>query len=102
MSATVTRNLTKACADLRRQGYFARSRPIACCQSCGWAEVERHGKRDKAIFYHAQDADLLKETGELWLAWSGDGAEIVEALEKRGLDAEWDGDDATRILVREA
>lgn len=88
-------NLTKAFKNLRRGGYVCKQN-FFCCQSCGRAAITA----DKVIFYHAQDNESLLERGEVWLAWSGDGAHIVEVLEQHGLDCEWDGDDANRILVR--
>ena len=54
-------NLNQAFKDLRKLGYFARQN-FWCCQSCAWAAVPVNVK--KVVFYHKQDADELKETGE--------------------------------------
>jgi len=51
------------------------------------------------VFFHDQDADDLKETGRLYLAWGGDGNLIVRVLQEHGLSVEWDGFDDHRILV---
>lgn len=89
--------LTVAFRELRKLGYFARQN-FLCCQTCAWADVP-DDKANKAVFYHRQDADDLEKRGRCYLAWSGDGNEIVSVLQKHGLKTEWDGKETTRILV---
>jgi len=91
-------NLTKTFKDLRKKGYFARQN-FTCCQSCGWAEVPEEYS-NKAVFYHAQDKESMKRNGDLYLAWSGNGREIVEIFEKNGFFVDWNGENNTRILVK--
>ena len=73
--------LRAAFQDLRRRGYFARMNWL-CCQTCGWAAIPPE-RTNKAVFYHRQDAASLEEAGGTYVAWSGDGAEIVE-VDRRG------------------
>lgn len=89
--------LTAAFKDLRKLGYFARQN-FLCCQSCGWSAIPNE-KNEKVCFYHAQDADHMKEGGDLYLAWAGDGNEIQDVLEKHGLATEWAGTNNDRIMV---
>ena len=95
-----TSNLTQAFKELRQRGYFARQN-FTCCQSCGWAAVPED-KAEQAVFYHRQDADDLRESGETYLAWSGDPKLICEVLNAHGIETEHDGDKDTRILIRTA
>jgi hypothetical protein len=54
-------NLTKAFAELRKNGYFAKQN-FLCCQSCGWAALSDEEAKN-AVFYHNQDyRDLKKVT----------------------------------------
>jgi hypothetical protein len=46
-------NLTKAFAELRKNGYFAKQN-FLCCQSCGWAALSDEEAKN-AVFYHNQD-----------------------------------------------
>jgi hypothetical protein len=91
------KNLTKAFNDLRRKGYFARQN-FTCCQSCGWAEVPNEYE-NRAVFYHQQDQESMREGGDLYLAWAGNGQEIVKIFEKYGFLVDWNGDNRTRIKV---
>lgn len=100
---TTKARLNTAFRCLRKAGYFAKQNHT-CCQSCGWAEMtDEQGK--KAVFYHAQDAEALDELGnikpndKLYLAWSGDGSEIVKILISAGLVIDWDGTSDNRIAV---
>lgn len=89
--------LNVAFAELRKKGWFARQN-FACCQSCGWSGVPED-RTEKAVFYHRQDMERMKETGELFLAHSGPAREIVDVLEKHGFEVEWDGSENTRISL---
>lgn len=89
--------LTAAFKDLRKAGYFARQN-FLCCQSCGWAAMTEE-QSNKAVFYHGQDNDDLKETGTCYLVWSGDGKEIVAILKKHGVKVEWEGSEDKRIKI---
>jgi hypothetical protein len=93
-------NLTQAFKALRRKGYFAKQN-FMCCQSCGWKEIAELGY-EKAVFYHAQDKDLYKEGYDLFLAWDGDGHEIVNVLQHYGLEVIWTGALCHRIQVKNA
>lgn len=90
-------SLNAAFVQLRNAGYFAKQN-FLCCGSCGWAEMTNKEAK-KAVFYHGQDADDLKENGSCYLSWSGDGKEIVKILRANGVDAEWNGEAGTRILI---
>ena len=90
-------NLNKAFKALRKSGYFAEQN-FTCCQSCAWAEIPDE-QSEKAVFYHRQDADDLKENGSCHLAWAGDGKEIVKILEENGVKTEWEGTDNKRIKI---
>lgn len=88
---TVKEKVNKAFKDLRKLGYFAKQN-LGDCQSCGWAEVPEGS--EKVVFYHDQDSDSWNKDGtlnnKLYLAWAGEGFEIVEVLEKNGLKIEWE------------
>lgn len=93
----IKKKLTVAFRNLRKAGYFARQN-FWCCQSCACAAIPTQHE-EKYIFYHRQDNDYLKEKGECYLAWGGDGEEIVQILRDAGVYVEWDGNSNTRILV---
>ena len=90
-------NLTKAFAELRKKGYFARQN-FMCCQSCGWAAMTDEQAKN-AVFYHNQDYRYLKYGDDLYLAWSGDGHFIARTLEGFGMKVKWDGDSSDKIMV---
>lgn len=89
--------ITEAFKELRKLGYFARQN-FWCCQGCGWSAVPEN-KSDKVVFYHKQDTDDLKGKGRCHLAWSGDGHEICQVLNRHGITTEWEGDSNKRILM---
>lgn len=95
---STSKKLTKAFVNLRRDGYFARKNWM-CCQNCGAHEVP--DEYENYVFYHCQDADLLKEENKTYLAWSGDGDLIKQRCEEAGLYVVWDGTVETRLLVSE-
>lgn len=86
---------------LRQAGYFAKQN-FWCCQSCGWAAVPDE-KADRVVFYHHQDnaswGGGRELVSALYLAWSGDGEEIVLILESCGLTVEWSGSENSRIVI---
>jgi len=94
---TVRDAIKTAFKALRRKGYFCRSN-FTCCQSCGFAAVPE-GRGDKVVFYHRQDVDDIEHEGGCFLAWAGNGHEIVAAMKATGLDVEWDGSEQKRIWV---
>lgn len=94
------RKLNKALKDLEGKDYFT-AKNFWCCSSCGWGAIA-NDQKDKAVFYHSQDAATLRESGTLYLSWSGSGQEIVDALNSRGLFSHWNGKDGSRIFVTES
>ncbi len=95
------RRIGEAFAELRRAGYVCRS-AFMCCGTCAAyaiAQTPKYKKNKKAVFYHRQDAADFQKTNYVYLGWEGDGEEIVAALRRAGLRAEWNGDDERRILV---
>jgi hypothetical protein len=89
-------SLNNAFKDLRKAGYFARQN-FTCCQSCGWSEIP-NGK-EKVVFYHSQDNDDKIKGNDFHLAWSGDGKEICEILNRNGVLTEWNENENTRIKI---
>lgn len=104
MKTTKKLNLNKAFRELRKLGYIA-EQDLGSTQTSGWSYAEKKAKEKgygddyKAVFYHGQDADDLKETRTCHLAWSGDGQEIVKVLEANDIYVEWDGSDNKRIKI---
>jgi hypothetical protein len=90
-------NITRAFGELRGLGYFARQR-FLCCQTCAWDAIPEE-KADKAVFYHEQDYQNLRNGNTFYLGWSGNGNEIVRVLTKWGLVVEWNGEDNKRIGI---
>lgn len=91
------RLVRQAFRTLRSAGYFARMH-WTCCQSCGWAGVPED-KSDRAVFFHAQDAENYRDDGYVYLAWGGNGHEIAQHFEAQGLRVEWDGSGSKRLKV---
>lgn len=89
--------LTQAFKDLRKLGYFARQN-FQCCQSCGWSAVP-DDKAERAVFYHGQDKQRIDKDREVYLAWAGNGEEIVNVIKATGLNVEWEGTSGRRIRV---
>ena len=96
--------IRKAFDELRKLGWFARQ-GFWCCQTCGCAAVPE-SYNNKFVFYHKQDAESINDNGDLdehgmYLTHGegGNGTEIMEILNKHGLNVEWNGNNATRILV---
>lgn len=107
--------LTVAFARLEAEGIAARM-DLACCQSCGQAELV---DAERYVFWHGQDEDAAfgprlavseddwhsshDDIGQadLYLAYDSveTGERVREVVEEEGLDIEWDGDLARRICV---
>jgi hypothetical protein len=85
--------ITAAFRKLRKAGYIAKQK-FWCCQSCGWAALPDDA--EKVVFYHAQDADCI-QNGDFYLAWAGDGQEIVSIFNSCGIVATWSGTNDSRI-----
>lgn len=91
-------SLNKAFRELRKLEYFAKQN-WKCCQICGCAAIPK--ENNDYVFYHAQDKEMWLEGGEMYLAWAGDGAEIVNVFENAGFLVEWDGSEGTRICIKQ-
>jgi hypothetical protein len=109
--------LDRAFEMLERAGIVARQN-FTCCSNCGHYEIgdEIKAARKKRrpvsgyAFYHMQDTESAVEGGGIYIKYdtltSDDekkkqvGRKIVEALEESDLDAVWNGDPNTAILVR--
>ncbi|MGR6923491.1 DUF6891 domain-containing protein [[Actinomadura] parvosata] len=105
--------LSLAMGELAQAGILAREH-YTCCMTCGITDIGGEiaglsGVRGY-VFYHEQDAERAVAGGGLHLAFGPGnlesapdpgqiGAEIAEALRRRGLRAEWDGDAGQRIHV---
>lgn len=108
MTTTKTdkQRLNAAFAELRKRGFVAKQRHM-CCQSCGWAALP--AEAPNVVFYHAQDADSLKN-GELRCAMylahrfesEAKGREACAVLQSHGFTTEWDGSENTRICIDNA
>lgn len=104
--------LNKAFRELRKQGINAHQN-FWCCQNCGLHALPESAERTGYVFYHAQDAQHLKDDGECYLAWGigGDsikktekeviafGRLVVSILKGAGVKTEWDGTQGQRIKV---
>jgi hypothetical protein len=90
-------SITKAFKELRKKGYFAQQN-FLCCGTCAVNAIPDE-YYNRFVYYHAQDYDCLKETGETHIGWAGDGLEICEVLNKYGLKTEWDFSERTRIKI---
>lgn len=102
MSATMKDKINTAFRRLRAAGYFARQ-SFMCCQSCAGSAIPED-REDAYVYYHKQDTDALyvsddRYEGGTYLAWAGDGAQIVDICRAAGLDVEWDGSVDTRIWI---
>lgn len=101
--ASNKRRLTKAFNELRKakNGRFVAKHNWTCCITCGWQGLPDEDEAPNAVFYHAQDTERAKRSGgDLLLAWRGDSAKIIQALNQHGLHVgEWSGDEDTRIPI---
>jgi hypothetical protein len=98
-------------AILRSQGFFAQA-DWACCNSCGWMEIEilaRHQgfdpKEKTIVFCNSSDWSLSFDPDNFFinnlpLNWSGNGTLIVETIRSRGYSIDWDGRSDTLMYLR--
>lgn len=93
----LTTALTSAFRALRKEGYTAK-RHFWCCRSCAWAALSSE-EAEKAVLIHKQSEDNVKEYGETWVQWAGNGGQIVRAFKAAGLTCEWDGTKEHAIKV---
>jgi hypothetical protein len=91
------RGLNKAFKELSKMGYFAKKNYL-CCQGCAVASMDEE-QAEKYVFYHNQDNFDLTHAGFAYLAWSGNGNEIVDVLIKHGVTTIWNGSDTQRIKI---
>lgn len=79
--------------ELRKMGWFARQ-SFWCCQGCGCNAVPEKYK-NKFVFYHRQDAEHIRggniDKYGVYLTHGegGNTTEILEILNKHGLNIEW-------------
>jgi len=113
------KQITLAFIELRKQGFIAKQ-DWACCTNCGFADIldeinekylDRLDKLKGFVFFHCQSLEILKETGEAWLAWGVvkedatdecfliAGKNIVAILKKFNMRVIWDGKISTKICV---
>jgi len=108
--------LTGAFADLRKQGFMAKQNCM-CCSGCAcakiWTEIQKKpGKYIGAVYYHKQDTDHLKESGEFcvgfgpmnvdaedWV-WLLAGHAAKTTFERYGLAVEWSGSRDQRLTIK--
>lgn len=96
--AKKTKNaLNLAFEELGSMGYFSKQN-FWCCQTCAWNAIPIE-ESDKAVFFHAQDAEDLRKKGECYLSWSGNGEEIISVLNKHGIQTDWEGSETQRIKI---
>lgn len=79
------------------KGYFAEGN-WKCCQPCGIDAIPEESDH-KYVFYHAQEAERMKDKSQGYLHWAGDGKVICEALRGEGVAVQWNGDDDEAIRV---
>jgi hypothetical protein len=98
LKQTTMTNLSKAFAELRKKGYFARQN-FWCCQTCGWAALTDE-QAERAVFYNEQDYADYKRGQDVYLSWAGDGEFISQILTKHKLELEWDRSPSKRIMIK--
>jgi hypothetical protein len=102
-------------------GVIIAATDLACCMTCGFAEIESlaaERKEDEPdalmvgyVFYHQQDTAGCMEGGDLWLCYGAldeagpatdeqVGHLVAECLREQGFTVEWEGSVKTRICVK--
>ncbi|MFC8125686.1 DUF6891 domain-containing protein [Streptomyces sp. NPDC057302] len=104
--------LQEAFAALESSGITAREN-FTCCRGCGLAEIGGSGPADARgfVFFHAQGTEAAADGGGLSLYYGGFdgtaeqttriGREVVGALTRAGLSAQWDGSADKAIEITE-
>ena len=94
---TFRNHIRKAFTELETHGYTTRMN-FLCCQSCAWNALSNEEVK-KAVFYHNQDNENLRESQSLHLAWNGDG-ELITSILSKYVTVDWDGDHNHRIHIK--
>lgn len=115
-----TEALTTAFKALRKAGFIARQN-FLCCGGCACAGI--HDLAQKAspakkarlkggVYYHKQDAEAMHDGRDLYIGYGQlegmpasltteeVGRAVVAAFKAVGLEASWDGNPMTRIVVK--
>jgi hypothetical protein len=109
--------LDEAFAELDRHGIVARQN-FTCCQTCGHTEINSEIAKTQNyrpvrgyVFFHWQDTETAVRNAYLYLAYGsisgkeGESAliaqEVVAALRRAGLEADWNDSVRTRICIKD-
>jgi len=97
---------------LRKKHYLAEQN-FLCCRTCATAAMQlqcsqfahhaaKTGDPPKVgfVYYTADDENYLHANLMVHVSWHGQADEVRSALEAEGLSVDWDGADATRMLVK--
>ena len=87
--------LKRAFTMLRRKGYTGKTRTNVSNERM----VDDYTQLKKHIVFNWNNYNTALKSGILRLQWSGNGAEIVEALKAEGLTVRWDNRTGTKIQV---
>lgn len=102
--------LSKAFEEMNNSGIVAREN-FTCCQTCGSSEIGDYAQEQDFgyVFYHQQDTERAVEGDGVYLSYGHLGLakksmkemtnQIIQTLEKNGLNVVWNGSVHTRILV---
>ena len=109
--------VSKAFRTLRKKGFIARMN-FACCMTCAvheLTEIARTRNKDRAVYYHRQDAESFREGFPLHIRFfylppeddDSDhtalekevGEQVATALRKQHLKIEWDSNPLHTIQV---
>ncbi len=93
---TNLKKINKAFKELTELGFYAKQN-FWCCSTCALHAIPDN--TENYIFYHQQDADMLKNTGGCYLAWAGDANKIIEVMKRNSIKVNWDGDSNHRIHI---
>jgi uncharacterized protein DUF6891 len=108
--------LDEAFSELDRHGIVARQN-FTCCQTCGHTEInteiaktQQHRPVRGYVFFHWQDTESAVRNGYLYLAYGSVSGkeheseyvaqEVMAALRRAGLEADWNDSVRTRICIR--
>lgn len=107
---TLKQKLNTAFRGIRTRNVLA-YQSFMCCMSCALAALPEDPSATGIVYYHRQDADNLRDYGELMVRFtpferpdapSGEvvGRIAVECLRNAGLATKWNGTDGQAIHVR--